>query len=175
MEYLNFATKVLDSNDWLNLAYVDFRKAFDKVNHDALLVKLEMYGIDGVLLQWFRDYLENRRQSVSVNVQFSNWYHVSSGVPVLGPLLYLVFINDIDEHVSGAIYKFADDQRLARRINRRNADWCFDAMQTDLDGLSAYCSDWLLEINDKKSHIMHCGYENPRALYSLLNNTRGSW
>ncbi len=95
--------------------FIDFAKAFDSVPHERLLLKLQAYGVGGSLLQWFRSFLTTRKQRVVVNGHFSDWSNVSSGVPqgsILGPLLFILYINDISSVVRSKIKMFADDVTL---------------------------------------------------------------
>ena len=101
----------------LSLAfYMDLQKAFDSINHEILLHKLSNYPIRGTVLQWFKNYLDNRPQFVVVNGVPSNTLPIRYGVPqgsTLGPLLFLVYINDINNAVPGEKLKlFADDTNL---------------------------------------------------------------
>jgi hypothetical protein len=118
-------TEILDRGGALDLIYLDFAKAFDTVPHERLLNKLASYGIQGHALQWIRQFLTGRRQRVGVAGNFSNWTKVLSGVPqgsVLGPVLFICYINDMPEAVRSLIYLYADDSKICREVNNI-IDW----------------------------------------------------
>ena len=121
MEFLEKATVTVDEGKPFDVVFLDFAKAFDKVPKKRLLKKLYKHGIRGQLLKWIEDWLTGRTQRVVLNGEFYEWLQVLSGVPqgsVLGPLLFLIFINDIDEAVSTIeiIRKFADDTKIGNSM-----------------------------------------------------------
>ena len=97
---------------------MDFQKAFDKVPHQRLILKLKSHGMGNSVINWIEQWVTDRRQIVVVDGEVSSWKSVLSGVPqgsVLGPILFLVYINDLEEWVTGKILKFAYDTKLFRK------------------------------------------------------------
>ena len=104
--------KAMDQQKQIDLILLDFSKAFDSVPHKRLLQKLSHYGIQGNLHQWIKAWLTQRKQRVILNNETSNFVPVKSGVPqgtVLGPLMFLLYINDIATNINSSIRLFADD------------------------------------------------------------------
>ena len=122
LEVLEDWCKILEVGDPVDVVYLDFRKAFDAVPHNRLLRKLSSYGIAGKLLRWIEEFLSGRSQQVVVNGSHSDLAVVRSGVPqgsVLGPLLFLLFVNDIPSVVDCSVKMFADDTKLYRNVSAR--------------------------------------------------------
>ena len=114
-------TSMMESSEEFDVIYMNFSKAFDSVAHERLLVKLQNNGIKGDLLQWIRSFLSGRPQCVNVNGILSDWKDVISGVPqgsVIGPILFVIFINDMPDEVKESVCKvFADDCKLYRNVS----------------------------------------------------------
>ena len=104
----------------VDIIYLGFQKTFDKVPHRKLLNKVESHGINGHIHSWISDWLCNHKQRVVLNGKLSDWRKVSSGIPrgsvLLHPILFLIYINDLDEDVKCKISKFADDTKIANRV-----------------------------------------------------------
>ena len=112
---LEHVTNYIDQGYPINVIYFDFQKAFDKVPHMRLLARLEEIGIRGKLLDWIREWLKGRKQRVVINGRASQWIDVDIGVPqgsILGTLLFIIFINGIDEGIISDIFKFSDDTKI---------------------------------------------------------------
>ena len=107
--------KALDEGKEVRAIFCDISKAFDRVWHKGLLYNLQTVGITGHLFQWFTDYLNNRKQRVVLPGVFSHWTDLKAGMPqgsILGPLLFLIYINDIVHNINSSIRLFADDTSL---------------------------------------------------------------
>lgn len=166
LECLHKAYDILDDNESLDLIYLDFMKAFDSVPHKRLLSKLRSYGITGKTLSIIKDFLENRSFRVRIGDKYSKLYRVLSGVPqgtVLGPLLFIIYINDLPHGLSSFISLFADDLKLLSSTKN------VLITQSDLDYLTNWQNMWLLKFNtnDKKCKVMHVGKNNPMTEYYL--------
>ena len=151
-------TRILDEGFGVDVAYLDYRKAFDTVPHRRLLVKLDRLGIQGKLLGWIGSFLQNRTMRVVVRNDGSRWIVVKSGVPqgsVLGPLLYLGFVKDLPDWILNGIKMFADDTKLWARIKNMEDSL---GLQKDLDTLARWTQDWLLSFNLDKCKIMSIGH-----------------
>ena len=144
----------LNDKQQIDAILLDFSKAFDKVPHERLLLKLSYYGVRGHLLSWIRDFLQGRTQQVMVEGKKSSTTNVTSGVPqgtVLGPLLFLIFINDLPECVSSSIRLYADDALLYRSIKSHDD---IDALHRDLASVQEWEKTWLMSFNADKCEVL---------------------
>ena len=124
--FLEEITKWLDEGSPVDIIYLDFQKAFDKVPHQRLLLKLKAHGIGDGIIDWIEQWLIDRRQRDVVDGEVSNWKSVLNGVPqgsVLGPLLFLIYINDLDDNITSNVLKFADDTKVFRKVNSIGSLW----------------------------------------------------
>nr|VZI30466.1 unnamed protein product [Spirometra erinaceieuropaei] len=143
-------TKARDEGSVVHAIYIDFKKAFDSVPHQRLLHKLRKAGIRGCLLVWIQSFLAGRSQRVQVGRQQSSEVSVVSGVPqgsVLGPTLFLVFINDCVKDLDCDTILFADDIKLWKVIHNA-AD--ADHLQANLNRLEDWSKRWLMPFNISK-------------------------
>jgi hypothetical protein len=135
--------------------YLDITKAFDRVWHRGLLHKLESVGIIGPMLDWFRDYLSNRKQAVVIRGEKSEFKSILSGVPqgsVLGPLLFLIYINDIVENIRSDIKLFADDTSLS--LPHDNPAIQADILNQDLNTIVEWSHKWKVDFNQTKTEVV---------------------
>ena len=140
-----------------DLIILDFAKAFDTVVFNRLLFKLKKSGLNDKLLIWVKSWLTDRTQKVVVDGSHSRKEPVVSGVPqgtVLGPLLFLVYINDINSDIKSTLRLFADDSLLYRQVTSRE-DQCI--IQQDIDQLSKWANLWQMSFNVKKCHVLKIG------------------
>ena len=134
-------TQMLDKGNSVDAVYLDFRKAVDTVADERLLIKLKGYGVNGKVLSWVKAFLTDRRQKVLVNQSQSYWATVTSGISqgsVLGPLLFIIFINDLPDCVKSAIKIFADT-KIYREIKDQSD---IKQLQDDIDSLKKWSRDW---------------------------------
>ena len=156
-----------DKGEEVNVVYVDFSKAFDKVPHAQLLRKVRAYGINEIVCRWISDFLIGRTFAVRVEETVSEWQPVPSGVPqgsVLGPLLFLVYINDLPDILQIPCLIYADDVKL---WTVGNTDEDCDRLQHQLDRLWSWTEQWKMPINLQKCCYMHIGRIEASSVYNL--------
>ena len=166
IEVLEDWSKEIDKSNSIDNIYLDFQKAFDKVPHKRLLNKLKGYGIGGNLLSWIESFLTDRKQRVVLNGSESNWTNVTSGIPqgsVLGPTLFLIYINDLPDVVHNIVKLFADDTKLYSVVNNAEEQ---EKLQEDINNLTSWSNEWLLKFNVSKCKHLHLGKPN-QATYTM--------
>jgi len=159
-------TKFIEGSESWDSIYLDLAKAFDKVAHRRLIRKVSAYGIKGNVLAWIENFLSQRRQCVSIKGSTSSWISVESGVPqgsVLGPVLFIIYVNDITDSVSCISKIFADDTKLYAPVTDSGR------LQEDLDSLSEWAQKWELAFNVDKCKVIHYGNNNPNQQYTMNN------
>ena len=134
---------------------LDISKAFDRVWHEGLIYKLQQNGISGSLLSWFSSYLTNRRQKVVLSGCSSSYKHLHSGVPqgsILGPMLFLLYINDMTLGLQSQVHQFADDTNLL--FTYKNPTLAVQVIINDLQILSRWADQWRVTFNPLKTKFM---------------------
>ena len=167
LEFLEEVTKLVDAGDRVDLMYLDFSCAFDKVLHQRLLVKIKSLGVVGQVADWIENWLTGCKQHAVVNGRFSEWN--TSGVPqgsVLGPSLFIIFINDIDTAVDTLMHvmKFADDTKTCCVAN--NLEDCH-ILQQQLNKLFEWSIEWQMLFNMDKCKVIHLGHNNLQYNYTI--------
>ena len=167
LEFLEEITEAVDNGDEVDIIYLDFCKAFDKVPHKRLLKKIEGYGIKGQILKWIEAFLSNRKQRVMINGSFSEWRPVTSGIPqgsVLGPILFIIYINDLLEVIKCFIKLYADDAKVYSVVNYQPQKV---EVQYDVRKSEIWSIDWQMFFNIPKcKHI--CIWEGKRITQVML-------
>jgi hypothetical protein len=157
----------------IDVIYTDFAKAFDKVPHKRLLHKLKAYGICGSLFRWISDWLANRKQRVVVGKAESEWKEVTSGVPqgsVLGPLLFILYINDLPDNIAHHIKIYADDSKILGVIKTEEDK---ARLQLDIDKAVEWSKMWLMLFNLDKCKCMHVGRNNKSVYVYTMTDQMG--
>ena len=161
-------TSVLAEGGQIDVVYMNFQKAFDTVPHIRLRGKLESYGIRSKTKRWIASFLGDRRQRVMVNGTASEWRPVTSGVPqgsVLGPGLFVVYINDLPKNVTSGVRLFADDTKVSRQIRKENDP---REVQDDLHSLQGWSDIWLLKFHPQKCKFMSIGRKKIDHRYYMM-------
>ena len=152
VDIYNTFCKALDEGKEVRAIFCDISKAFDRVWHKGLLFKLRAAGISCSFLNWFADYLNDRKQKVVLPGASSSWTSVGAGVPqgsILGPLLFLLYINDIVEDINSSIRLFADDTSLYIIVD--NPIQAAEQLNSDLQKIHRWATKRLVSFNPEKS------------------------
>ena len=153
-------TSALDEGNTIDCIYMDFMKAFDTVPHRRLLSKLRSYGFTDSMVNWVEAFITGRTQYVRIDGVVSEEKTVISGVPqgsVLGPFLFLIYVNDMPEVIRSRLFLFADDNKVYRIIRKAFKDR--PILQGDLDELYTWSNIWLMRIHPEKLFGMEIGGE----------------
>ena len=169
LETVHDWAKADDISSPVDVIYLDYRKAFDSVPHGRLLEKLKLFGINSSIRKWISSFLTNRWQKVSVNGSYSDAIQVTSGVPqgsVLGPVLFLLYINDMAAEVGNKLKLFADDSKLYAEVQ---SEGDAQTLLADLNAITDWEDKWQLSfiINVDKCKVLHIGKKNTNYVYSM--------
>ena len=171
LELMEELTETLDSNGDVDIIYLDFKKAFDKVPHKRLLKKLWGYGIRRKVHSWIKEFLKNRSQKVVINGKCSYSAKVTSGIQqgsVLGPILFLIYINDLPEVITACMKLFADDAKLFGRVNSLVQA---STVQTSLDNAVDWAQIWDMNYHFQTCKHLHIGNNDINFEYTMQTNS----
>jgi hypothetical protein len=161
----------LEDGKEICLVFLDVSKAFDRVWHSGLLHKLRCLGIEGNFFDWMCDYLKDRQIRTVINGQKAEWAHTTAGVPqgsILGPLLFLVFINDVTNNIESDIHLFADDTSLMDIVDSQNHNATYARINRDLHRLSTWAAKWMVTFNAAKTVYLQISRKNNPAPKPIL-------
>ena len=161
--------EALERGEDICFVSLDASAAFDRVWHAGLIHKLKCFGIQGTLLLWLSDYLSNRKQRVVIDGQHSEWTYIKSGVPqgsILGPLLFLIYTNDIVNNIESEILLFADDTAILEPLS--NGNQSIDKLNRDLQTLGNWAAQWLVQFNPTKTKYLIFSKKIERLVYPPL-------
>ena len=167
LECHHVVSGLLNNGKSVDVLYTDFEKAFDKVSHKKLITKLYGYGIRGIILDWIASFLRKRRQRVVMGEFESGWRDILSGVPqgsVLGPLLFVVYINDLPDGIENVFKMYADDSKVIAEVDELTED---SSLQVDIHKIKDWCDKWSMSLNSLKCKVMHFGKKNPEKVYYI--------
>ena len=171
LHFLEDITAITDRGSYIDVIYFDFAKAFNSVPHRRLITKLAAMGIRGNVLGWLKSFIFDRKEVVTILGHSSVPYKMSSGVPqgsVLGPLLFVAFVNDIDANLEHAsMLKYADDIKLSLEIKPSDPAFYHSLLQSDVDKIWKWARDWQLTFALNKCRVVHFGRNNPNLPYFL--------
>ena len=170
VDIYNTFCKSLDEGKEVRAVFCDISKAFDRVWHRGLLFKLESIGVSDSLLSWFKSYLADRKQRVVLPGAVSAWKYIKAGVlqgSILGPLLFLIYINDIVVDIHSSIRLFADDTSLYIVVD--NPQQAANLLNADLAKIHLWASRWLVSFNPSKSESMTLSRKQNKPLHPPLN------
>ena len=165
-------TEALDKGEDTDVIYLDYQKAFDTVPHRRLMKKVQAYGFTENIEEWLSDFLTGRSQIVNIKGEHSEAKNIKSGIPqgsVLGPFLFVLFVNDLPEIIRSMLFLFADDSKISRAISENNDKII---LQNDLDVIVKWSDTWLMRIHPDKSAHVRIGKQMEVPQYEYMVGVR---
>ena len=171
LKVLDMWTEIVDVGGQVDTIFMDFMKAFDKVPHKRLIGKIASYKIEESTVRWLESFLSERIQRVCVNNCLSEALPVTSGIPqgsVLGPTMFIIYINDLPDIVQSEVFLFADDTKIFRQIQ---SDQDMEILQQDLNALCEWSRKWLLLFHPDKCKLLRIGKKEVETEYTMVDNS----